>query len=159
MFNSGTSLERVRRVHLHPPKFGNGCAAPVLRTVDLYQGRPLGPKIAKLLKWQWIVKFKWMLLCRECLLLSPCTRPVWTLTRSLINTNPVLSDSGATLKFEFCMLKNITHADFQLKIWTPGILAAIRSSVKRLWNYNTGVNGFQKILCVVDRRGKTDVLS
>ena len=29
-----------------------------------------------------------------------------------INTNMVLSDSGAPLKFEFCMLKNITHADF-----------------------------------------------
>ena len=42
---AGTSLERVRQVHPHQPKFGNGCAAPILRTVDLYQGRPLGPKI------------------------------------------------------------------------------------------------------------------
>ena len=45
-----------------------------------------------------------------------------------INTNLVLSDSGATLKFKFCTLKNTTHIDFQLKISTPGILAAIRSS-------------------------------
>ena len=48
------------------------------------------------------------------------------------NTNLVLSDSGATLKFKFCMLKNTTHADFQLKISTPGILAAIRSFGKIL---------------------------
>ena len=76
-----------------------------------------------------------------------------------INTNPVLSDSGATLKFEFCTLKNITHTDFQQKIWTPGILVAIRRSVKRLWNYNTSVKGSQKFLCVVDMREKTDFLS
>ena len=48
------------------------------------------------------------------------------------NANPALSDSEATLKFEFCMLKNTTHTDFQLKISTPGILAAIRSYGKRL---------------------------
>ena len=48
------------------------------------------------------------------------------------NTNPVLSDSGAPLKFAFCMLKNTTQADFQLKISTPGILAAIRSSGKKV---------------------------
>ena len=29
---AGTLLERVRRVHPHPLKFGSGCAAPVLRT-------------------------------------------------------------------------------------------------------------------------------
>ena len=28
------------------------------------------------------------------------------------NTNPILLDSGAALKFEFCMLKNTTQADF-----------------------------------------------
>ena len=28
------------------------------------------------------------------------------------NTNPVLLDSGAPLKCEFCMLKNTTQADF-----------------------------------------------
>ena len=49
-----------------------------------------------------------------------------------INTNPVLSDSGAPLKFAFCMLKNTTQADFQLKIPTRGILAAIRSSRKKV---------------------------
>ena len=72
------------------------------------------------------------------------------------NTNQVLSDSGATLKFKFCMLKNTTHADFQLKISTPGILAAIRSFGKILWNYSTGVNGFQKFLSVVDGHEKTN---
>ena len=45
-----------------------------------------------------------------------------------INANPILSDLGAALKFEFCMLKNNTQADFQLKISTPGILAAVRRS-------------------------------
>ena len=30
----------------------------------------------------------------------------------LINANPKVSDSGAAIKFEFCMLKNTTHADF-----------------------------------------------
>ena len=70
------------------------------------------------------------------------------------NTNPVISDSGAPLKFKFCMLKNTTQADFQLKISTPGILAAIRSSGKKLQNYNSGVNGFQKFLCLVDRHKK-----
>ena len=30
---AGASLERVRRVHLHLLKLGNGCAAPVLSTV------------------------------------------------------------------------------------------------------------------------------
>ena len=49
-----------------------------------------------------------------------------------LNTNLVLSDSGATLKFKFCTLKNTTHTDFQLKISTPGILAAIRSFGKIL---------------------------
>ena len=49
-----------------------------------------------------------------------------------INANHVLSDSGAPLKFAFCMLKNTTQADFQLKISTPGILAAIRSSEKKV---------------------------
>ena len=33
---SGATLERVRRVPPHPLKFGNGCAAPVLRTECLY---------------------------------------------------------------------------------------------------------------------------
>ena len=33
---SGASLERVRRVHPHPLKFDNGCAAPVLRAEYLY---------------------------------------------------------------------------------------------------------------------------
>ena len=33
--NTGTSLEQVRQVHWHPLKFGNRCATPVLRTVDL----------------------------------------------------------------------------------------------------------------------------
>ena len=75
------------------------------------------------------------------------------------NTNLVLSDSGATLKFKFCTLKNTTHTNFQLKISTPGILAAIRSSGKSLWNYSTGVNGFQKFLCVVDGHEKTNFLS
>ena len=49
-----------------------------------------------------------------------------------INTNLVHSNSGATLKFELFVLKNTTHSNFQVKISTPGILAAIRSSVKRL---------------------------
>ena len=49
-----------------------------------------------------------------------------------VNTNLVLPDSGALLKFAFCMLKNTTQADFQLKISTPGILAAIRSSEKKV---------------------------
>ena len=62
------------------------------------------------------------------------------------NTNPVISDSGAPLKFKFCMLKNTTQADFQLKISTPGIMADIKSSRKRLY-FNT--SGFQKFLCVV----------
>ena len=48
------------------------------------------------------------------------------------------------MKFEFCMLKNTTQADFQLKISTPGIVAANRSSRKKFSKYNTGVNGFQK---------------
>ena len=83
---------------------------------------------------------------------------LWNYTYSLLNnnTNLVLSDSGATLKFKFCMLKNTTHADFQLKISTPGILAAIRSFGKILWNYSTGVNGFQKFLSVVDGHEKTN---
>ena len=68
------------------------------------------------------------------------------------STNPVLSDSGAPLKFTFCMLKNTTQADFQLKISTPGILAL----GKRLQNYNFGANGFQKFLCVVDGHEKID---
>ena len=36
------------------------------------------------------------------------------------------------MKFEFCMLKKTTQADFQLKISTLGILAAIRSSGKKV---------------------------
>ena len=44
------------------------------------------------------------------------------------SANPVLSDSKVLLKFAFCMLKNNTQADFQLKISTPGILAAVRRS-------------------------------
>ena len=35
------------------------------------------------------------------------------------SANPVLSDSGAPMKFTFCMLKNTTQADFQLKMSTP----------------------------------------
>ena len=31
---AGSSLERVRRVNPQPKKFDNGCAAPVLKTVD-----------------------------------------------------------------------------------------------------------------------------
>ena len=31
---------------------------------------------------------------------------------AVLNANPILSDSGAALKFEFCMLKNTTQADF-----------------------------------------------
>ena len=30
----------------------------------------------------------------------------------VLNTNPILSDSGVALKFEFCMLKNTSQADF-----------------------------------------------
>ena len=44
------------------------------------------------------------------------------------SANPVLSDSKVLLKFAFCMLKNNTQDDFQLKISTPGILAAVRRS-------------------------------
>ena len=46
-----------------------------------------------------------------------------------INTSPnlVLSDSEIPPKFQFCMQKNTTQADFQLNFSTPGILAAIRS--------------------------------
>ena len=29
-----------------------------------------------------------------------------------INANPLLSDAGAAMKFEFCMLKNTAQADF-----------------------------------------------
>ena len=58
------------------------------------------------------------------------------------------------MKFEFCMLKNTTQADFYLKISTPGIVAAIRSSGKKFWKYNTGVKGIQKFLCVVNRYEK-----
>ena len=60
------------------------------------------------------------------------------------------------MKFKFCMLKNTTQADFQLKISIPGILSVIRSSGKKLQNYNSGVNGFQKILCMVDEHEKID---
>ena len=56
----------------------------------------------------------------------------WSILLVQVNTNLVLSDSGATLKFKFCTLKNTTHTDFQLKISTPGILGAIRSSGKSL---------------------------
>ena len=35
-YDTGASLERVRRVHPHPLKFDNGCAAPVLRTGSWY---------------------------------------------------------------------------------------------------------------------------
>ena len=73
-----------------------------------------------------------------------------------INTNPVVSDSGATLKFQFSSLKNTSHTDFQLNFSTPGILVAIRSTGKKLQEYITGVNGFQKFLCVVDLHEKTD---
>ena len=72
------------------------------------------------------------------------------------NTNPVVSDSGATLKFQFSSLKNTSHTDFQLNFSTPGILVAIRSTGKKLKEYITGVNGFQKFLCVVDLHEKTD---
>ena len=72
------------------------------------------------------------------------------------NTNPVVSDSGATLKFQFSSLKNTSHTDFQLNFSTPGILVAIRSTGKKLQEYITGVNGFQKFLCVVDLHEKTD---
>ena len=33
-------------------------------------------------------------------------------TKVHINANPKVSDSGAAMKFEFCMLKNTTQADF-----------------------------------------------
>ena len=45
------------------------------------------------------------------------------------NANPVLSDSGAPLKLAFSMLKNTTQANFQLKISTPEILAAVTRSM------------------------------
>ena len=56
------------------------------------------------------------------------------------------------------MLKNTTQADFQLKISTPGIVAANRRSRNKFSKYNTGVNGFQKFLFVVDRHEKIDFL-
>ena len=37
---AGTSLKRVRRMHSHPLKFSNGCAAPVLRTVNFWLEQP-----------------------------------------------------------------------------------------------------------------------
>ena len=55
------------------------------------------------------------------------------------------------------MLKNTTQADFQLKISTPGIVAANRSSRKKFSKYNIGVNRFQKLFFVVVRHEKTDV--
>ena len=61
------------------------------------------------------------------------------------NTNPVLSDSGAPLKFSFCMLKNTTQADFQLKISTPGIVAAIRSSGKKVMKLQCWCEWISKI--------------
>ena len=42
-----------------------------------------------------------------------------------INTNPDLADSGATLKFEFCMLKSTTQTNFQLETSILGILGAV----------------------------------
>ena len=67
------------------------------------------------------------------LILDTAARNSITKRRTLLNnnTNPVFSDSGAPLKFEFWMLKNTTQADFQLKISTPGIPMTIRSSEKR----------------------------
>ena len=70
------------------------------------------------------------------------------------NTNLILSDSGAPLKLKFCMLKNTTQADFQLKISTPRIVQPLETLRKRLWSYNDGMNGFQKFLCMVDRHEK-----
>ena len=83
-------------------------------------------------------------------------KPPGSLKHLSINTHLVLSDSGATLKFQFCMLKNTSHTDFQLKFSIPGILAAIISSGKKLWKYITSVIGFQKFFCVVDWHEKTD---
>ena len=72
--------------------------------------------------------------------------------REFINTNPLFSDSRATLKFQFCMLKNTSHSDFHLlEYWRP-----LEALEKKLLKYNNGVNGFQKFLCVVDRHEKTD---
>ena len=62
------------------------------------------------------------------------------------SANPVLPDSGAPLKFAFCMLKNTTQADFQLKISTPGILAAIRSSGKKVVKSQHRCEWISKIL-------------
>ena len=31
---AGSSLERVQRVHLHPSISGNGCSAPVLKSIS-----------------------------------------------------------------------------------------------------------------------------
>ena len=73
-----------------------------------------------------------------------------------INTNPVVSDSGATLKLQLSSSKNTSHTDFQLKFSTPGILAAIISSGKKLWQYSTSVIGFQKFFCMVDWHEETD---
>ena len=61
------------------------------------------------------------------------------------NTNPILSDSEAALKFEFCMLKNTTQADFQLKISTPGIVATIRSFGKKVMKLQSGCKWISKI--------------
>ena len=97
---------------------------------------------------------------KAILLLKMAKSPVFlqgtVYTILLTNTNPVVSDSGATLKFQFSSLKNISHTDFQLNFSTPGILVAIRSTGKKLQEYITGVNGFQKFLCVVDLHEKTD---
>ena len=35
IYQAGPPLERVRRVHPHPLKLGNGCAAPVLRSNEV----------------------------------------------------------------------------------------------------------------------------
>ena len=74
-----------------------------------------------------------------------------------INANPLLSEAGAAMKFEFCMLKNTAQADFLLKISTPGIVAANGRSRNKFSKYNTSVNGFQKLFFIAVRHEKTDV--
>ena len=59
-------------------------------------------------------------------------------------------------KYEFCMLKNTTQANFQLKISIPGILAVIRISGKKVTKLKLWLNEFQKFLCVVEGHEKTD---
>ena len=96
---SGASLVRVLRVHLHPLKFGKGCNAPVLRGIFNTEDQQSRENFR-------IHGLKWTF----------CTRPLKTLTRPL----PAMSwYVGLTLTFLLAFAENLPRRENVWRIVRP----------------------------------------